>query len=71
MLLTYKQDKLKLNPFEEPDPGKPVHMCAWSQTKQPIDDTLDKLKSKLAQEDLEQQRARVAFLHNISPVAFL
>ena len=30
MLLAYKQDKSKPNPFEEPDPGKSAHMRARS-----------------------------------------
>lgn len=70
-LLAYKQDKSKLNPFEEPDVGKSTHACVRSRTKQSLDDVLDKLKGQLAREDLERQKAGVTFPHKVSPSEFL
>ena len=29
MLLAYKQDNSKPNPFEEPDPGMSTYVCMW------------------------------------------
>ena len=36
-----------------------------------IDDTLEKLKTQLAREELEQQKAGVVFSNEMSPAKFL
>jgi len=71
LLLAYKQDKSKPNPFEEPDPGTSTYLCVWSLSQQHPDDVLDKLKDQLAREDSEQQGAGVSFPHKMTPAAFL
>ena len=71
ILLAYKQDNSKPNPFEEPDPGTSTYVCMWSCSQQPPDDVLDKLKDQLAREDLEKQGAGLTFPHKVTPAVFL
>lgn len=71
-LLAYKHDRSKPNPFEEPDPGELPNTCKmYLQTKYLIGDILDTLTKQLAREDSEKQTAGVAYLHGVSPAAFL
>lgn len=71
VLSAYKRDQSNPNPFKDPDPGKLACVCPCTLKLIPlIEDALDKLKTQLAKEDLEQRRTGVGFLHEMSPAEF-
>jgi hypothetical protein len=72
MLNAYKQDQSNPNPFEEPNPGKLVHVCACVlELTGLIDDALDGLGAQLSREDLGRSISRASFRHESSHSEFL
>jgi hypothetical protein len=72
VLLAYKNDNSRPNPFEEPDLGEFTYVvCVQLRADRLVDGLLNELRDQLAREDLEQRKAGVIFPHEMSPAAFL